>query len=103
MLKKIFLITIVQLIIVSFSCKNKSLESSTERKEEKHNIELWNGFYENMTIQDTAEHLRLLYPEYVEKTLKSFPDTEYLKENPNNDIYHQYHAEFLSKNHSSWN
>lgn len=40
-----------------------------------------------MTIQDTAEHLRLLYPEYVEKTLKSFPDTEYLKENPNNDIY----------------
>ena len=63
----------------------------------------WNGFYENMTIQDTAEHLRLLYPEYVEKTLKSFPDTEYLKENPNNDIYHQYHAEFLSKNHSSWN
>lgn len=40
MLKKIFLITIVQLIIVSFSCKNKSLESSTERKEEKHNIEL---------------------------------------------------------------
>ena len=63
------------------------MESSTERKEEKHNIELWNGFYENMTIQDTAEHLRLLYPEYVEKTLKSFPDTEYLKENPNNDIY----------------
>lgn len=56
-----------------------------------------------MTIQDTAEHLRLLYPEYVEKTLKSFPDTEYLKENPNNDIYHQYYAEFLSKNHSSRN
>lgn len=102
MFKKICFIIMLQLIFISISCKNKNQtqqSSSAEitnqvevsLPEKKQSVELWNGFYENMTIKDTAKQLRLLYP-----------NTEYLKENPNNDVYHQHHSEFHSKNFDSW-